>query len=67
MQSDYDARMEKRRKQMAKEKEKSERKKALSSMSKEKKKSSEKTSERKQKVGLLMCRGALGCVACQST
>jgi hypothetical protein len=46
----YEIKMEKIRKQKSKEKEKNDRKKALSSMSKEKKNNSEKASERKQKV-----------------
>ena len=55
--TEFDVKMDLYRKMRDKEKEKSDRKKALSSMSKEKKKKSEETSERKKKVRLCcMCR-----------
>jgi hypothetical protein len=51
VQATHNAIEEKRRKQKATDKEKSERKKQMSKLAKDKKKSSDKTSERKQKVG----------------
>jgi hypothetical protein len=57
--TEYNAKMEKLRKQTAKQKEKSDRKKALASMSKDKTKSANQASERKQKVTNISCFASL--------